>query len=207
MKLFKNHGQHGVGTVELSLLIIILAGLGLIGWYVVNSNHKTQTQLDKLAKTSDITTKNTQTSAAGSKFVFKELGVQITLPDALKGLSYKVENLKNNQGGTSPVLYLETSSMSNAVEQCYNQKVDPNSPPNFGAISKIDGQYSSTSSTDGPTEGPPLKQFDKFYISGSRPNGITTCINPKVDEGLAQHESFILFEALKEAFKTAQIVQ
>lgn len=172
------------------MIVLILAVISFGGYYVWHAQH---------SKTPPLATKK------DNEFVFKELGVKITLPDALKGLSYKVESRKNNQGGTSTVLYLGSPSMSDAVEQCYNQKVDSNSPGNFGAIDKLDGQYSPN--TAGPTEGPPLKQFDNFYIEGSQPNGITTCTNPKVDAGLAQHEAGKLFTELTEAFKTATLVQ
>ncbi len=194
--------QRGFTIVEILLALLVVAALAFGGYYVWHTHQTT-----KPANTSsNQTTKSTASTTKSSQFVFKELGVQITLPDSLKDLSYRVENLKNDQGGTSTVLYLATLSMGDANGQCYNQqKLYANTPGGFGAIDKIDGQYSP--STAGPTQDPPLKQFDKFYIEGSQPNGITTCSNPNVDPGLAQSEAGKLFKALTEAFKTATLIQ
>lgn len=188
--------QKGFSVVETVLLVVIAGLLAGVGWYVYDSNRETQDRLDKIEQTSD-QTPVAESAKAGEKFVFKELGISITLPKELEGLSYKYEaNIKS--------AYLNTTAFAEAYEKCYGEKIDPNYD-SFGAIGRGEGQYQPP--VDGPGGGTLIKQLDKFYIDGSLPNGLTTCTQPGVDEGLVQDESRRLFDKVAEAVKSATVVE
>ncbi|MBI5906830.1 hypothetical protein HY857_02140 [Candidatus Saccharibacteria bacterium] len=197
-----NKNQKGFGVVELILIIVIVLGLGGIGWYVVNSNHKTQKQLDSLAKSSDTATKSSSSSTKSSspttsEFVFKEFGVKITLPDSLKGLTTDYKN---------GYLYLTADQYKKALRDCSSSDALDGSMGSFGSLLKKNGQYPSDPTID---DGQLLKQFPDFYIGIGLPNG-APCEDPDKypDESAHAYEvGNSLAAALESAFKTTTLVQ
>lgn len=206
--------QRGFTVIEVILISVIIAGLGGIGWYVVNSNHKTTVQLDNAVKDSSASnaakskssnSSTTPLTLTNSKFIFKEFGVQIELPVILKDLSYKAVQLDSTDGtGKDTVLYVTVPQMATDSEKCYGEKVDSSNPPSFVAITKFAGQGPhSPNGISGV-----LKQFNDFYIGFSEPNGITSCTTPGTDTMLLQKDAESFSGALNHAFQTtATLVQ
>jgi hypothetical protein len=196
--------QNGFAVLELVLVIIIVLGLGGIGWYVVSANHKTTTQLDAAAKESASTPAVKKSSGApasttsSNKFVFKEMGVEFDLPSDLKGMSYTVSHYSDGDA-----YGLTIASFTSANEQCYGQKID-GSGPTFASISKGSGTFSQ----DQYPVAQLLKQFDSSFVIVSYPNGITACDQPGVDPQLLFSKAHELQTSFVSAFKdSATLVQ
>ena len=81
--------QKGFGAVEGLLLLILLSILGFTSYYVYHTRNNTSSTYNKSVSSSN----STPTTTSSNNFVFKELGVEIPLPEALKGLSYQSEDL------------------------------------------------------------------------------------------------------------------
>src|SRR4051812_11527785 len=101
--------QKGFGAVEGLLLLILLSILGFTGYYVYHTRNNTNSNYNNAAKS----TSNTPADTSVGKFVFKEFGVQIVLPDTLKNLYYTISN---NDGQTS--LDLSTPKFDEALHKC-----------------------------------------------------------------------------------------
>lgn len=193
--MFKHkRSQNGFGIVELLCFIVMFSMVGLIGWYVINENMRSQETLDNIGG-AEVQTSSVKPSAkAGDKFVFKELGVSIILPAELEGLSYKTEP------GVD-YLYLTTTKFDEAVKNC-GYKSTSGTSPSFAAIGKKSGQYPSEPTNDA---GNLLKQFDDFYISIGVPNG-TWCEDGKDDEKV-RSVAGDLQTAVGRAFEKAELVE
>lgn len=148
--------QNGFAVVETILIFIIIGLLGFIGWYVYDTNHKTNATLDSTNKT--LNQESVAKKASSSKFLFKELGVQMDQPGSLKGLNYTVD---------SSYLYLSDDNLMAALKKCSDYKEGDTT--SFTAISKVNGQYPSN--PDYLTDGNLLKQFPDFYVGFGLPNG------------------------------------
>jgi hypothetical protein len=204
----KKRNQNGIATVEIILFVIIFVIIGFIGWYVMKQDKDNRDLSDQAIKTS-ASTPLTKSQPSIGKFVFKELGVQFDLPADLKGLSYKAEQITETNGekNTALYLYVATDDIKNTITKCYGKDESVADSLNFGAISKINGQYKEPGANDGPTD-PLLKQFDTFYVLGSFPNGITNCSESGVDESLVHNTASKLNTSFTSSFKkTATKVQ
>jgi hypothetical protein len=138
--------------------------------------------------------------------VFKEIGVQMDLPSTLSDLTYTAQQVAAPGGGTETAIYLSTKEFQADVNKCYEQGPEA-SGVSFGAIGRASGQYPSNPTPEN-ADGALLKQFNDFYISGSLPNGITTCTNTAVAGDLAVTKSRTLFNQFANAFKqSASLVQ
>ena len=196
------NNQKGFGAVEALLFLILVSILGFTGYYVYHTRNNTNATYSNSANSSS----STPTTATSSKFVFKEIGIQIELPNSLNDLTYTTQQVEAPGGGTETAIYLSSKQFQADVEKCYNQGPQA-SGVSFGAIGRTTGKY-PTNPTPENADGTLLKQFDGFYISGSLPNGITTCTNKAVVEDLAVTDSRVLFNKFAEAFKqTATLVQ
>ncbi|OGL35709.1 hypothetical protein A3F65_03485 [Candidatus Saccharibacteria bacterium RIFCSPHIGHO2_12_FULL_47_16b] len=187
MKLFKKPNQRGLGLLEWLLLLIILILLGFIGWYVFTKSSDTKNKYDETAQAGN------QPATTTKYLEFKEYGVKIPLSNDLDGLTYAAETV-----GGYTYLYMTTSALKKSMDACNADPVTA-SGYSFHALSKTDGQYPVEPTMDSGTL---LKQFDKFYIGGSVPNGMP-CLtdDSKNTEVMAKMQS--LQKALTEAFKTA----
>jgi Tfp pilus assembly protein PilV len=205
MSIKSGSRQSGFAVIEAVLIAIILGIIGFVGWYVMNSNNKTQQQLNSAVKESSATaaksSKSSKSSSAtkSTMFVFKEFGVQITLPDSLKDLSYTAKQVDMGDGTTATSLFLNYPSLATAIDACNTTK---GSTGNFAAIGKGSGQFPADPT---PDIGGLLKQFSGFYISTSYPNGIPCGDDSKEASVVAAMQS--LQKSLVEAFKTAALVQ
>jgi hypothetical protein len=141
---------------------------------------------------SDTVVTNT-TSTAPTKLVIKELGVEVTLPAELKGMTYDAVENKNKSVPPIANLYLPAyTSMSKSCLGTSNSNKYP-----FAAIAKYNGK-----STD--NEQNTLKQFYSFRIatmSSGVPGGLS-CSGQTTKDQLQQFNTE-LNNALKKAFDSA----
>lgn len=207
MGLVNKSDQRGLGGLEMLLIVVILAILGFVSWFIYHSSHKTKDALDKTAALSsqqaDTKTAKPQaptTTVITKTFAFKEYNVKITLSDSLKDLSYTAKQIDNGDGTKATDLFLNYPSLATAIDGCNTAK---GSDGNFAALNKGSGQFP----VDQPYAqvGSLLKQFDTFYISTSYPNGAPCADTSGQDAVVTQMQA--LQKAMVEAFKTASQVQ
>jgi hypothetical protein len=191
----RKNNQKGITTVKSALFVIIFALIAFIGWYVVGNNNKSKTQLNQTASDS-IKTTSTKTGK-GTKFIFKDLGVQIMLPNNLKGMAYS-KNTSSNE--TSYDVY--TPAFKQEASKCGD---DPTAnPAGFASISKTNGNYQANST--GEKSSGLLKQFNGFYYSYGDPlYGAAGCPD-EVYKKLVDMQTSLL-TSLQSAFSGAELVQ
>lgn len=85
--------QKGFSAVEGLLILIIVAIVGGTGYFVVNAQKKTNTNLDNAAQSSQSVAKRSKSSpTASQKYLeIKEWGVKIPLSSADSGVYYKLD--------------------------------------------------------------------------------------------------------------------
>jgi type II secretory pathway pseudopilin PulG len=185
--------QGGFGVIETLLVLVIVGILGVIGWYVVSSNHKTQKQLDTLSQSANSPAPSSKKAdAPNKKFIFKELKVQITLPGDLKDLSYNKDTLSSAE-----IYDLNTPEFKQLAAKC-----GESAPAGFAIISSKEGKF--TAAGNEGSNGL-LKQFDTRYIS----YGDTLTGNPcdtSIYTQLVDMQTK-LTASLKSSFQTATEVQ
>lgn len=90
----KRINSKGFSTIGIIAIVLVIAAIGLAGWYVWNKNHKDNTTKvqDKTSQKSEDGKKNSEKpsdpSENGKYLVIKEWGVRFLLPETLKGDIY-----------------------------------------------------------------------------------------------------------------------
>ena len=189
--------QKGFGSIELLLILVIVGLLGFIAWYVAHSKSTTQDSLNNANVISS------DQSTPAPIFTFKEFGVKIPLPSELKGLAYEAKTITGSNDQKYTALYVTTDSLHKSINACNGNFAEPVSNASFGALNKTDGKYPATPTMD---DGTLLKQFDKFFIGISYPNGLPCVTDTTKNDSIMKTEKD-LQKALVEAFKTATEVK
>lgn len=117
-----------------------------------------------------------------------ELGIQFTVPDSIKDLTYTVKTNTFGTNQTELTAYFTTASLLAKDKQCSSDDGA------VGAISKVTGTY-PTKPTPDNTDGPLTKQFSTFYVSYSR--GQAACSMDKTVQALQASQASALQEAVK----------
>ncbi len=92
-----------------------------------------------------------------------ELGIQITVPDDIKDLRYRVITVTLSNGKQATIAYFSTASLT---------ALDPGCGTNFGplgTLERVNGQLPSDYQTHPLTYGQLVKQFPTFFISAGWP--------------------------------------
>lgn len=186
--------QRGFSTIEgLLLLVVALLVVG-VGWYVFHVKNSTNSTYNNAANTSSSTASN---SSSSTKFVFKEIGVQIALPVELKGLNYTIATTDGNQ-----TLNLSTPVYTDALHRCDSSTANIDKGT-FASITKVSGKYDANQN-QGVTN---LKQFSGFWVSSAQPNGIICSSSSENDNQNFQIVFATSNKALSEAFSSATQVK
>ncbi len=162
----KELNQTGFTLVEGLLIVIALALVVFTGYYVWHTQHQTNKTLDTAIRSSE---GNSSSTPTGKKFQFKELGVQFVLPSSLKGLTYNVQQVTEEDGGMVDGAYLGDPSLTDLLNKCAgpNSNDPSGQAPNFAAIERQPGKFDSSKLVESQL----LKQFKDFNINISFPNG------------------------------------
>ena len=177
----KQKHHRGKSLKKFMLFVLVLALLGGTGYGTYYWQHQ---QVDKFAKQvqglmhhnsemdaemtklMDENAKLTADAAAdaattSSTFKIPELGIQLTVPDSLKDLTYTIRNGEYDDGSTFIAADLSTKALTTADKNCASSAT-----PALGGLFRSEGTGPKTATT---TTAPPvaLKQFSGFYISQS----------------------------------------
>src|SRR5947209_5785027 len=179
--------QNGFTFIEVMMVLIFVVLVSFVGWYVLQSKGK-DTSHHQTSTSTDQTTKTTGRTVDTSKFVFKELGVQITLSNDLKGLSYHKNTL------TSDETYdLNTPDFKQLAAKC-----GESAPTGFVDIFAKPGQFASPGNEGSNGL---LKQFSTRYIGYGDLLYGNPCDTSTYNQLFDMQTKLI--DSLKSAFKTA----
>jgi type II secretory pathway pseudopilin PulG len=177
----------GFTVVEVLLTLILIALIVLIGLYVY-SNHKTTNKTSTTNPTTSTTKTSSSSTTISNQDVIKisELGIEITVPNSIKDLTYQLQpTVTLANGVTATYAYFSTMSLTRADSGCS----DSNGP--LGSLERAAGQYPGGDVVD---YGTLVKQFSDFYISSATPQA--ACSSSDTVQSLAQTQ--------KQAFVTAE---
>ncbi len=192
----KISNQRGFGSLELLLVLVIVGIVGFVAWYVFNTKSDTQSNLDNANVVS-------QQVTPAPTFTFKEFGVQIPLPSTLNGLNYEAKEVTGSNDQKYTALYLTTDALHKSINACNGNFATATSNASFGALNKTDGKYPASPTMD---DGTLLKQFDKFFVGVSYPNGLP-CVTDESQNDSIMKTMKSLQTALMDAFKKATLAQ
>jgi prepilin-type N-terminal cleavage/methylation domain-containing protein len=176
-KIFKN--EKGFSAVELLLVILVVALLSAAGWLVYEDNHKTtkaavtswSTTVKSNSTTSPKTTSTIMTPSTTSIIKIPQLGIEVTVPNSIKDLTYSYSPDTTGFGNNEQLLnvYLSTASLT---------ALDPNCAASYetaiGAISEAQGTY-PTDPSDQIDVGGLVRQFPNFYVTNGQESQ-TSCL-------------------------------
>jgi len=162
--------ESGFSAVEVILVLVIIVLLGVVGWFVYKNQKKTTTP----STTNTSTTKPTSTTATPTStstqpkdqnvIKLQELGIQITVPDTLKDLTYTSKKLTGNEYPESTLAYFSTQALTAKASACSSSG---GNPP-LGWMAKTPGQYPKDPNVDN-SSGTLVKQFQTYYIAYRSP--------------------------------------
>jgi Tfp pilus assembly protein PilE len=158
----------GFSIVEAIIVIAAIGILGASGWFVYQHNRaKVTDAAGGTQATNQGTQQTTTTAPTANQSVAKipELGIQITVSNEIKDLTYKVGTTTLGDGRQETYALFSTTSLTATDAKC-GTDFGP-----LGALSKISGQYPTTFSDSNPPMeyGGLVKQFPAFFISTSGP--------------------------------------
>lgn len=157
----KRLNQKGFGLIESLLIVIALALVVFVGYYVWH----TQQQDDKTPTNSSQTSDPSSSTEQITYLEVDEIGIKIPLSQALKdsSLSYEVAPEPTTVGLTTP-------EFDAAVEDCADPGAASGSFKPLISITKVPGIYDEGSSSI-DVYSSFLKQFSDFYLTYGRADG------------------------------------
>lgn len=147
--------RSGFSLVEGLIVILAISIVAVSSWFVYQHN---RTKLTNAAAGNQATT----TPPVNQNLVkIPELGIQITVPNSIKDLTYKIGATMLNDGRQSTYAKFSTIALTASDKNC-GTDFGP-----LGSLAKITGQYpTSFSDSNPPMEyGTLVKQFPTFFIS------------------------------------------
>ena len=175
----KNKGFTLVEVLLLIVVLILVGGLGYLGFKQVNKKSKTSTSSTTATTTKTTTPTTTAATTTPNQNIIKipELGIQLTVPDSLKDLTYTAKTENGNA-----VAYFSTTTLDNLGERC--------SYSAFGALERFKGKY--TGLTLPRQEFSVLvKEFSTFYITHN--HGPVACSENDISKNSAAEAASAVF--------------
>lgn len=162
------NNQSGFSVIEGLLIFVIIGIVGFTGWFIWHSKQSTDKTLDKgnqstfvgTAKKSVASNDTAKTTNDNQNIIkFAEIGIQITVPDSIKDLTYTTEKQTDQTGKPVTYIRLSTKTLTAKDADC------DSTGSALGVIGRGQGSY-----IDANTEanigyyGMLQKQFDSFFI-------------------------------------------
>ena len=166
----RQNRQSGFSVIEVVVAVAAIAIIGVAGWFVYQHNRVKVSDAAAGGQTTNQGTNQQQSTtppAATTVVKIPELGIQITVPNDMKDLTYSVKTLTMKDGSQSPTAFFTTSALTALDANC----AGVNTP--LGTLGRDEGQYPSGDPTAALDYGQLVKQFPTFYIAAGYPNG--TC--------------------------------
>ncbi len=184
-----NKNQKGFGTVESILVVIIVVLIGAVGFLVYKNHHKTA-PVASATKTTIVKSTAPKTALSSTTTVVKvpELGIQITVPNSIKDLTYSTANETLPNGNVAIYAKFSTTSLTNLDAGC-STSFGP-----LGSLERASGQYPSSDQDASLDYGKLEKQFSTFYISAGSPQA--ACSQNSTTENTAQLDKGAFFNSL-----------
>lgn len=160
--------QDGVGLAEVVIIILIILVLGFIGWYgwkaYENRGNSDNSQPAPQNTQQGNTTTTTSDAPNGTVIKIKSLGLEITVKDSLKDITFVSKNgaLANKTKYSS--VNISSATLISLDSKC---KATSSSAP-LGTIYKTAGTYPANADNKNST-GQLIKQFDKYYVAYAGP--------------------------------------
>lgn len=177
IKPAKKH--RGLKIVGYSLLLaIVIGGVGYLTYTWQQENQTSaasindkNAQIDSLTKSLAAATGSTDKTVAtsGNVIAIRELGISISVPDALKDVTYNYKSAGKDETVKSEVVSFSTKKITdlNRDGMCSAYVDAP-----LGALVKMDGQFPDTSDAGSPPS--LVKQFDDYYVAYAHPQSYCT---------------------------------
>lgn len=157
--------QSGFTLLEVLAVVAVVAVVGAAGWFVYQHN---RLQIGNAATGTAGQQETTTPPSATTVVKISELGVQITVANDIKDLTYTVKTNTLKGGTQATTAYFSTKALAALDKNC---DAGVNTP--LGTLQRVDGQY-PTDPTAASDYGTLVKQFPTFYISEGYPNGSCT---------------------------------
>lgn len=186
--------QAGFSIVQVILALAAVSIIGVAGVFVYQHN---RLQLSSAAPVSNkqVTLPNATTPPATTTLIkIADLGIQITVPNNIKNLTYQTSTVTLANGNTATYALLSTTALAAADAKCGTSSAA------LGSLEAASGQYPSSDPYAALDYGPLLKQFPAFYVTYAAPQG--GCSNgSSVLSALATTKS-----SFQEALSTVQAI-
>jgi hypothetical protein len=159
--------QTGFSIIEALIAVVAVGAIATAGLLVYQYNQVRIT--DAAPSSGQLTNQQTTTTTptvAHTIVKIPELGIQITVPDSIKDVTYTTTKVKLRNGNPATIAYFSTTSLTAQDSHC-----GTNSGP-LGSLEKASGQYPTQSQdeTNVLDYGQLVKQFPTFYITVGYPN-------------------------------------
>lgn len=169
--------QRGFGAIQILLILAVAGVIASAAWltysrYQIAHQTKSTSNAARSALANSTTTKTqaiTQQPTANQNIMkLPELGIQMTIPNDIKDLTYQLSTVTLRNGKQATLAMFSTKTLTTLDSKC-----DARSGP-LGSLYRVDGQYPDFSS--GSVPGAPIdygalvKQYPTFYISAGAPN-------------------------------------
>lgn len=157
--------QSGFSILGIVVAVVAVAAIGTAGWFVYQHNKVKLTGATGGTQTTNQGGQQ-QTPPATTAVKVPELGIQITVPDSIKDLTYQVSTVKLSPNGNQATLAMFSTKALTALDA--NCGVSSGA---LGSLERASGQYPTQAEdeTNVLDYGQLLKQFPTFYISVGYP--------------------------------------
>ncbi len=151
------------------VVVCAITGVGWLAYSHYQSSHKAKSSSSVVASSTPSTTSTVKTpvtvqqpTTVANQNVVKipELGIQITVPDSIKDLTYQTTSGTLNDGAHATMARFSTSSLATTDAKC-----GASSGP-LGVLESVSGQYPTNIQQTALNDyGELIKQFPTFYVS------------------------------------------
>ena len=197
MNRIKNN-QSGFSVVEIVMIVVIIGLIGAVGYLVFKNHSKNTKNVSSTQNVKTSTQSSTKSTVTNANIIkFPELGVEITVPESIKDITYSSVNTPTfPQGLSGTIINLSTDSLTKLDKECSNTGM---APP-LGALSKVNGQYPKNPTVDN-SAGQLVKQYPDYYIGFSGPQAACSSVDSTSNVALSD------LGLLKSSLSTINLIQ